>query len=135
MQVQLRNSLLAVSVVHVIVPVAAGSVDGLTEASRQSRVCGGVANEIMCAVFRVLMEVCSLCCWPAPRQNSRCSAGLHDRARTGMHCRLHAFPDQGEGQGEGMILLCTGVWHWAVCQEALDLLRHHDGRAGAEHHA
>ena len=36
---------------------AAASVDGLTEASRQSRVCGGVANEVMCAVFRVLMEV------------------------------------------------------------------------------
>lgn len=35
----------------------AGSVDGLVEASRQSRVCGGAANEIMCAIFRVLMEV------------------------------------------------------------------------------
>ena len=34
-----------------------GSVDGLVEASRQSRVCGGAANEIMCAIFRVLMEV------------------------------------------------------------------------------
>lgn len=36
--------------------LAAGSVDGLVEASRQSRVCGGAANEIMCAIFRVLME-------------------------------------------------------------------------------
>ncbi len=35
----------------------AASVDGLVEASRQSRVCGGAANEVMCAVFRVLMEV------------------------------------------------------------------------------
>lgn len=34
-----------------------GSVDGLVEASRQSRVCAGAANEVMCAVFRVLMEV------------------------------------------------------------------------------
>ena len=38
----------------------AGSVDGLVEASRQSRVCGGAANEIMCAIFRVLMEVCHM---------------------------------------------------------------------------
>lgn len=36
--------------------LAVGSVDGLVEASRQSRVCGGAANEIMCAIFRVLME-------------------------------------------------------------------------------
>ncbi len=36
---------------------SAGSVDGLVEASRQSRVCAGAANEVMCAVFRVLMEV------------------------------------------------------------------------------
>ncbi len=35
----------------------AASVDGLVEASRQSRVCGGAANEVMCAIFRVLMEV------------------------------------------------------------------------------
>lgn len=34
----------------------AGSLDGLAEASRQSRVCGGAANEVMCAIFRVLME-------------------------------------------------------------------------------
>ena len=34
------------------------------EASRQSRVCGGAANEVMCAVFRVLMEVCSVFCTP-----------------------------------------------------------------------
>lgn len=52
---------------------AAGSVDGLVEASRQSRVCGGAANEIMCAIFRVLMEVsyilcCGLC---------RCARLLH----------------------------------------------------------
>ena len=40
--------------------VPAGSVDGLVEASRQSRVCGGAANEIMCAIFRVLMEVSHL---------------------------------------------------------------------------
>ncbi|EIE20159.1 hypothetical protein COCSUDRAFT_57886 [Coccomyxa subellipsoidea C-169] len=36
--------------------LAVASVDGLVEASRQSRVCGGAANEVMCAVFRVLME-------------------------------------------------------------------------------
>lgn len=42
--------------------MCAGSVDGLVEASRQSRVCGGAANEIMCAIFRVLMEVsCPSC--------------------------------------------------------------------------
>lgn len=33
------------------------SVDGLVEASRQSRVCGGAANDIACMIFRVLMEV------------------------------------------------------------------------------
>ena len=33
------------------------SVDGLIEASRQSRVCGGVANEIQCRIFLILMEV------------------------------------------------------------------------------
>lgn len=37
-------------------PLSAGSLDGLVEASRQSRVCGGAANEVACAVFRVLME-------------------------------------------------------------------------------
>ncbi|BDA45408.1 hypothetical protein COCOBI_07-1950 [Coccomyxa sp. Obi] len=36
--------------------LSVASVDGLVEASRQSRVCGGAANEVMCAVFRVLME-------------------------------------------------------------------------------
>ncbi|KAK9820462.1 hypothetical protein WJX72_010607 [[Myrmecia] bisecta] len=36
--------------------LAVASVDGLVEASRQSRVCGGAANEVMCAIFRVLME-------------------------------------------------------------------------------
>lgn len=40
-----------------VVGQCVGSVDGLVEASRQSRVCGGAANEIMCAIFRVLMEV------------------------------------------------------------------------------
>jgi hypothetical protein len=33
------------------------SLDGLVEASRQSRVCGGAANEVMCMVFKVLSEV------------------------------------------------------------------------------
>jgi hypothetical protein len=33
------------------------SVDGLVEASRQSRVCAGAANDIACMIFRVLMEV------------------------------------------------------------------------------
>ena len=37
--------------------VGAGSLEGLVEFSRQSRVCAGAANEIMCTVFRVLMEV------------------------------------------------------------------------------
>ncbi|KAF8068326.1 hypothetical protein HT031_002013 [Scenedesmus sp. PABB004] len=36
--------------------LAVGSVDGLVEASRQSRVCAGAANEVSCAIFRVLME-------------------------------------------------------------------------------
>eukprot|EP00882_Tetradesmus_deserticola_P000240 GHRQ01000267.1.p1 GENE.GHRQ01000267.1~~GHRQ01000267.1.p1 ORF type:complete len:688 (+),score=265.24 GHRQ01000267.1:2028-4091(+) len=36
--------------------LAVGSVDGLVEASRQSRVCAGAANEVACAIFRVLME-------------------------------------------------------------------------------
>jgi hypothetical protein len=35
----------------------AASVDGLVEASRQSRVCAGAANDIACMIFRVLMEV------------------------------------------------------------------------------
>lgn len=35
----------------------AGSVDGLVEASRQSRVCGGAGNPVSCMVFKVLMEV------------------------------------------------------------------------------
>jgi hypothetical protein len=37
--------------------MAAGSLDGLVEASRQSRVCAGAANEVASTVFRVLMEV------------------------------------------------------------------------------
>jgi hypothetical protein len=37
--------------------LAIGSLDGLTEASRQSRVCAGVGNAVSCAVFRVLAEV------------------------------------------------------------------------------
>jgi hypothetical protein len=32
--------------------LAVGSVDGLVEASRQSRVCAGAANEVACAIFR-----------------------------------------------------------------------------------
>lgn len=36
--------------------LAVASVDGLVEASRQSRVCGGAANDVACMVFRVLME-------------------------------------------------------------------------------
>ena len=35
----------------------AASVDGLVEASRQSKVCGGAANEIQCRIFLILMEV------------------------------------------------------------------------------
>ena len=37
----------------------AGSVDGLVEASKMSRVCGGVGNETMCAIYRIGMEVVS----------------------------------------------------------------------------
>lgn len=48
-------------IVSAAMPCGAGSVDGLVEASRQSRVCGGTANEIMCAIFRVLMEVHLMC--------------------------------------------------------------------------
>lgn len=44
-------------VLKIVWCMCAASVDGLVEASRQSRVCGGAANEVMCAVFRVLMEV------------------------------------------------------------------------------
>eukprot|EP00775_Hariotina_reticulata_P005862 gene5862-6103_t len=36
--------------------LAVGALDGLVEASRQSRVCAGVANEVACTIFRVLME-------------------------------------------------------------------------------
>lgn len=36
--------------------LAIASVDGLVEASRQSRVCGGVGNAISCTVFKVLSE-------------------------------------------------------------------------------
>ncbi|GBF99736.1 hypothetical protein Rsub_12449 [Raphidocelis subcapitata] len=36
--------------------LALGSVDGLVEASRQSRVCAGAANPVSCAIFRVLSE-------------------------------------------------------------------------------
>eukprot|EP00878_Enallax_costatus_P000216 GHUV01000277.1.p1 GENE.GHUV01000277.1~~GHUV01000277.1.p1 ORF type:complete len:627 (+),score=238.35 GHUV01000277.1:276-2156(+) len=36
--------------------LAVGSLDGLVEASRQSRVCAGVANPVSVAIFRVLME-------------------------------------------------------------------------------
>lgn len=36
--------------------LAVASVDGLVEASRQSRVCAGAANDIACMIFRVLME-------------------------------------------------------------------------------
>jgi hypothetical protein len=41
------------------------------EASRQSRVCGGAANEVMCAVFRVLMEVRSSLCVQIPVNHLR----------------------------------------------------------------
>ncbi len=37
--------------------ISAGSVDGLVEASKMSRVTGGVGNEIMCAIYRIGMEV------------------------------------------------------------------------------
>eukprot|EP00879_Flechtneria_rotunda_P002011 GHRR01002188.1.p1 GENE.GHRR01002188.1~~GHRR01002188.1.p1 ORF type:complete len:513 (+),score=225.29 GHRR01002188.1:455-1993(+) len=36
--------------------LAVGSLDGLVEASRQSRVCAGAANLVACTIFRVLME-------------------------------------------------------------------------------
>ncbi|PNW84577.1 hypothetical protein CHLRE_03g149700v5 [Chlamydomonas reinhardtii] len=36
--------------------LAVGSLDGLVEASRQSRVCAGAANEVAATVFKVLME-------------------------------------------------------------------------------
>ncbi|KAG2440103.1 hypothetical protein HXX76_004217 [Chlamydomonas incerta] len=36
--------------------LAVGSLDGLVEASRQSRVCAGAANEVSATVFKVLME-------------------------------------------------------------------------------
>ncbi|KAF5829744.1 iron-containing redox enzyme-domain containing protein, partial [Dunaliella salina] len=42
--------------------LAVGSLDGLTEASRQSRVCAGAANPISNAVFRILMEVRRILC-------------------------------------------------------------------------
>lgn len=32
--------------------LAVGSVDGLVEASRQSRVCAGAANQVACTIFR-----------------------------------------------------------------------------------
>ncbi|KAL6753525.1 iron-containing redox enzyme-domain containing protein [Haematococcus lacustris] len=36
--------------------LAIASLDGLVEASRQSRVCGGAPNDVMCMIFKVLME-------------------------------------------------------------------------------
>ncbi|KAK9859316.1 hypothetical protein WJX84_005853 [Apatococcus fuscideae] len=36
--------------------MAVGSVDGLVEASKMSRVTGGVGNETMCAIYRIGME-------------------------------------------------------------------------------
>ncbi|PNH01750.1 hypothetical protein TSOC_012330, partial [Tetrabaena socialis] len=36
--------------------LAVGALDGLVEASRQSRVCAGAANEVACTVFKVLQE-------------------------------------------------------------------------------
>ncbi|WIA10760.1 hypothetical protein OEZ85_010929 [Tetradesmus obliquus] len=47
------NSMSPLGYCHLL---AVGSVDGLVEASRQSRVCAGAANEVACAIFRVLME-------------------------------------------------------------------------------
>lgn len=34
-----------------------GALDGLVEASRQSRVCAGAPNEVAATVFKVLLEV------------------------------------------------------------------------------
>lgn len=49
----IRDSMSALGYAHLL---AIGSLDGLVEASRQSKVCGGAANDVSCMVFRVLME-------------------------------------------------------------------------------
>jgi hypothetical protein len=36
--------------------LAVGALDGVVEASRQSRVCAGVANEVACAIFRWVFD-------------------------------------------------------------------------------
>jgi len=36
--------------------LAVGALDGLVEASRQSRVCAGVANEVACTIFRWVFD-------------------------------------------------------------------------------
>lgn len=41
--------------------LAVGSVDGLVEASRQSRVCAGAANQVACTIFRCACAVHTLC--------------------------------------------------------------------------
>lgn len=40
--------------------LAVGSVDGLVEASRQSRVCAGAANQVACTIFRCVTDCQSL---------------------------------------------------------------------------
>ena len=55
-EVMLHTALADSPTLHVC--LSAASVDGLVEASRQSRVCAGAANDIACMIFRVLMEVC-----------------------------------------------------------------------------
>ncbi len=66
----------------------AASVDGLVEASRQSRVCGGAANEVMCAVFRVLMEVC---CTAALLAGTQLVRMLHQFVCKELHACLLLF--------------------------------------------
>ena len=44
-----RNGMPGLGYCHLL---AVGSLDGLVEASRQSRVCAGVANQVACTVFR-----------------------------------------------------------------------------------
>jgi hypothetical protein len=42
--------------------LAVGSVDGLVEASRQSRVCAGAANPVACTIFRCARCCAAVCC-------------------------------------------------------------------------
>lgn len=57
-QQYVSNSMDVLGYCHLL---AVGSVDGLVEASRQSRVCAGAANPVSCAIFRCVFGVLQEC--------------------------------------------------------------------------